>query len=58
MRAISLAAVFVALLGQYALADETLTVQSATVVDEKAVFATVESASVVPARARIAGTVV
>jgi RND family efflux transporter MFP subunit len=40
-----------------AAADESFTVQPITVADEKAVFATVESASVVPARARIPGTV-
>ena len=38
-------------------AAETLTVRPANVVDEKAAFATVESANVVPARARIGGTV-
>jgi len=38
-------------------AAETLTVQQTDVTDEKAVFATVESANVVPARARIGGTV-
>jgi RND family efflux transporter MFP subunit len=37
---------------------ETLTVAARTVADEKAVFATVESISVVPARGRIGGTVV
>jgi RND family efflux transporter MFP subunit len=37
---------------------ETFTVAAAPVRDEKAVFATVESANVVPARARIGGTVV
>lgn len=37
---------------------ETLTVTQQLVVDEKAVFATVESISVVPARGRIGGTVV
>lgn len=37
---------------------ETLTVVQKTVADEKAVFATVESTSVVPARGRIAGTIV
>jgi RND family efflux transporter MFP subunit len=37
---------------------ETLTVAPRTVADEKAVFATVESTSVVPARGRIGGTVV
>ena len=39
-------------------AAETLTVQQQSVADEKAVFATVESISVVPARGRIGGTVV
>jgi RND family efflux transporter MFP subunit len=38
-------------------AAETFTVEPKTVADEKAVFATVESANVVPARARIGGTV-
>lgn len=37
---------------------ETLTVVQKTVADEKAVFATVESISVVPARGRIGGTIV
>lgn len=37
---------------------EGLTVATRSVADEKAVFATVESVSVVPARARIGGTVV
>ena len=37
---------------------ETLTVAPRTVADEKAVFATVESISVVPARGRIGGTIV
>jgi RND family efflux transporter MFP subunit len=37
---------------------ETLTVAPRSVVDEKAVFATVESISVVPARGRIGGTIV
>ena len=37
---------------------ETLTVGARSVTDEKAVFATVESVSVVPARGRIGGTVV
>lgn len=40
-----------------ALAADTFTVQPVTVTDEKAVFGTVESANVVPARARIGGTV-
>ena len=38
-------------------AAETLTVRPMNFADEKAVFATVESANVVPARARIGGTV-
>src|SRR5262245_48603077 len=38
-------------------AAETLTAQQQPVADEKAVFATVESTSVVPARGRIGGTV-
>src|SRR5690242_11810983 len=41
-----------------AAAGGTLTVAQQPVVDEKAVFATVESISVVPARSRIGGTVV
>lgn len=41
-----------------ALAAETFRVQRSEVADQKAVFATVESANVVPARARIPGTVV
>lgn len=40
-----------------ALAQETLSVLPATVSDQKAVFATVESKRVVPARARIGGTI-
>ena len=44
-------------LGGRAFAEDTFTVQPVTVADEKAVFATVESANVVPARARIGGTV-
>jgi RND family efflux transporter MFP subunit len=47
-----------ALIAYPALAQETLTVAPKTLADEKAVFATVESANVVPARARIGGTVV
>jgi RND family efflux transporter MFP subunit len=38
-------------------AADTLTVRAANVADEKAVFATIESTDVVPARARIGGTV-
>lgn len=44
-------------LAQRALAQDTLTVEPKTVADEKAVFATVESTNIVPARARIGGTV-
>ncbi|GAB2174618.1 efflux RND transporter periplasmic adaptor subunit [Dongia sp. agr-C8] len=40
-----------------AFAAETFTVQPVTLTDEKAVFATVESVNVVPARARIGGTI-
>src|SRR5664279_1113921 len=46
-----------ALFAQAALAEQTFVVAPKTVADEKAVFATVESANVVPARARIGGTV-
>ena len=42
---------------QAALAQGTFTVAPKQVADEKAVFATVESANIVPARARIGGTV-
>ena len=44
--------------GANAASAETLTVAMRPVVDEKAVFATVESISVVPARGRIGGTIV
>ncbi len=47
-----------ALLIQRALAADTFVVTPLPVADEKAVFATVESANIVPARARIGGTVV
>jgi RND family efflux transporter MFP subunit len=50
--------VALAMLCQRALAEETFVVTPQTVADEKAVFATVESAKIVPARARIGGTVV
>jgi RND family efflux transporter MFP subunit len=40
-----------------AFAVETFSVQPVTLIDEKAVFATVESINVVPARARIGGTI-
>ncbi|NVN84914.1 MAG: efflux RND transporter periplasmic adaptor subunit [Rhodopseudomonas sp.] len=45
-------------LGQSVARAETFTVASRQVADEKAVFATVESISVVPARGRIGGTIV
>ena len=51
-------AVALAMLCQRALAEETFVVTPQTVADKKAVFATVESAKIVPARARIGGTVV
>jgi RND family efflux transporter MFP subunit len=44
-------------LTQHAVAQQTFVVTSKSVADEKAVFATIESANVVPARARIGGTV-
>jgi RND family efflux transporter MFP subunit len=50
--------VALAMLCQRAFAEETFVVTPQTVADEKAVFATVESAKIVPARARIGGTVV
>jgi RND family efflux transporter MFP subunit len=57
MRAAAMIPVLLTLLSQQALAQETFVVEPKTVADEKAVFATVESANVVPARARIGGTV-
>jgi len=58
MRPLRLLGVATALLMLPALGRaETLTVVQRTVADEKAVFATVESISVVPARSRIGGTV-
>jgi RND family efflux transporter MFP subunit len=58
MRIAALSPVLLALLAQQALAQPaTFTVAPHMVADEKAVFATVESANVVPARARIGGTV-
>ena len=48
----------VAALGAASAGAETLSVEPRSVADEKAVFATVESISVVPARGRIGGTVV
>lgn len=58
MRAGVVVAAALALFAQQARAQETFVVTSKTVADEKAVFATVESANVVPARTRIGGTVV
>src|SRR5512139_1317609 len=57
MRSRVVVAALLALLTRPALAQENFTVAPTTVADEKAVFATVESANVVPARARIGGTV-
>lgn len=58
MRAGAVTLVLLAAFAQQALAQETFVVAPKMVADEKAVFATVESANVVPARARIGGTVV
>lgn len=58
MRIPAYATVLLALTAQGALAQATFTVEPKLIADEKAVFATVESANVVPARARIGGTVV
>ena len=57
MRGGILVAAVLALSAQAAFAQQTFTVAPKAVADEKAVFATVESANVVPARARIGGTV-
>jgi len=46
-----------ALLAQYAMAEEAFTVAFQRTADEKAVFATVEAANIEPARARLGGTV-
>lgn len=43
--------------GTAALGADTFTVKPTTIADSKAVFATVESSNVVPARARIGGTI-
>ncbi len=56
-RRIIFAASLVMLMAHQAQAAETFTVTSKQVADEKAVFATVESSNVIPARARIGGTV-
>src|SRR5450631_1513601 len=58
MRVGLLVATVLALFAQAALAEQTFVVVPKTVADEKAVFAMVESTNVVPARARIGGTVV
>ncbi len=58
MQGLRLLSIVTALLMPAAASAETLTVVPRTVADEKAVFATVESISVVPARSRIGGTVV
>jgi RND family efflux transporter MFP subunit len=57
MRNAAMTVFLFALLASPALAQATFTVEPKPVADEKAVFATVESANVVPARARIGGTV-
>jgi RND family efflux transporter MFP subunit len=59
MRGLKAIAAWAALVASTSFAGaETLTVAQKTVADEKAVFATVESISVVPARGRIGGTIV
>ena len=59
MRGLTIAAALAAFTAGTSLAcGETLTVAPKSVADEKAVFATVESISVVPARGRIGGTIV
>jgi RND family efflux transporter MFP subunit len=58
MRPLHIAALALALsVAGPAFAADSFTVQPVTLTDEKAVFATVESANVVPARARIGGTI-
>lgn len=58
MRAPVLAAIWLGIaLVQPVGAEQTFVVAPATVPDQKAVFATVESRRIVPARARIGGTV-
>ena len=57
MRIAAMILALLALSAQRVLAQETFTVEPKLVADEKAVFATVESANIVPARARIGGTV-
>ena len=58
MRAAAISLALFVFFAQGARAQDTLVVAPETVADEKAVFATVESTDVVPARARIGGTVV
>src|SRR5271169_1506581 len=58
MRAGIVIAAALVLLAQRALAQDTFIAAPKTLADEKAVFATVESVNVVPARARIGGTVI
>jgi RND family efflux transporter MFP subunit len=53
-----LIAIILALLSQQVRAQQTFAIAPLPVTEEKAVFATVESANIVPARARIGGTVV
>ena len=53
-----IAVAVIVLSGRSIAAAETFTVRQGAVADDKAVFATVESTSVVPARGRIGGTVV
>jgi RND family efflux transporter MFP subunit len=55
---LSIAIVLAAAGAQSALAQQAFVVEQKAISDEKAVFATVESVNVVPARARIGGTVV
>jgi RND family efflux transporter MFP subunit len=57
MRANVIVAALITLFAHEAAGAELFTVASTRVADEKAVFATVESTNVVPARARIGGTV-
>ena len=54
----ALAALATLIAGTPSVRAETLTVAARSVADEKAVFATVESISVVPARGRIGGIIV
>jgi RND family efflux transporter MFP subunit len=58
MRAGMAVAAALSLLAQRALAEQAFVVAPQQIADEKAVFATVESTNIVPARARIGGTVV